>query len=131
MSPVHVSPLDLLWGDVPRPHGLLNLWPHSLFLDTGSHVAAAGARTGADSGTPTGSGGPGEASSGVCARGCGLLTRRHDPAHERRWDQCGHRAATESRRCLSSSTGAWSGADEPFLVEVTTSPADSFVGHPF
>lgn len=72
-------------------------------LDPGSHFTAAGARADAGPGAPASPGGIGEAASGVRARSRGLLARRHDPAHERRGDQCSHRAATENCRCLSYS----------------------------
>lgn len=81
----------------PEPLCTRSLLP----LDPGPHFAAAGARPDAGSGTPAGSGGPGQAPGGVRACCRGLLARRHYPAHERCRDQCGHRAAPESHRCLS------------------------------
>lgn len=73
-------------------------------LDPGPHFTAAGSRADAGPGAPAGPGGTGEASGGVGARSRGLLAGRHDAAHECCWNQCGHRAAAESRRCLSHAT---------------------------
>lgn len=74
-----------------------------LCSDPGPHFAAAGTRPDAGSGAPAGSGGPGEASGGARACGRGLLAGRHHPPRERRWNQRGHRAAAEGRRCA----GGW------------------------
>ena len=120
-------------------HGILNISGLSHYfhcLDPGPHFTAAGPRADAGPSAPAGPGGTGEAPRGVSASSCGLLAGRHDPAHERCWDQCGHRAAAESRRCLSHAAPhvpphitplltALSGADRPFLAAMAISPLGS------
>lgn len=116
---ISISPFGLLWGSVcsdVEAQACLDARSF-LCLDPGPHFAAAGARPDAGSGAPASSGGPGEASGGARARGRGLLAGRHHPPCERRWNQRGHRAAAEGRRCavgLSSLSRWGSFARHPF-----------------